>query len=186
MKTVFFIIPIASAALGWIFHRLVLSITFTPNNLRNWTQQLSIPLDNSNIIPFQKISDSISSPEQIQKIMPLIEVHIDDFLNNKLSKEMPMISMFIGDKTIGKLKGTFLNEIEKMLPAVLSKFTDNLSTSIKPGSMLAQKFNEMSNKEIDSLSRSFLGKLSSKIALLGLLTGLITGSISALLFYFLQ
>ena len=186
MKTIFFIVPLVTAVLGWLLHRLILAIALSPKRLRNLIQQVSIPLDNSNIIPFEKIGSSIGSPEQIKKILPLIEVHIDDFLNNKLSQEMPMISMFIGDKTIGKLKGTFLNEIEKMLPAVLSKFTGNLSTSIKPGSMIAQKFNEMTDKEIDSLSKPFLGKLNSKIALLGLITGLITGSVSALLFYFLQ
>lgn len=184
MKAIFFIIPLISAFVGWVIPTLVFTLAITPQNLRKWLKELSIPLDSSNIIPFEKIASSITSPEQIQKIMPSIEVHIDDFLNNKLSQEMPMISMFIGEKTIGKLKGTFLGEIEKMLPNVLVKFTGNLSSTVKPGTMLAQKFNEMSDEELTALVIPKLGKIKSAMTLIGVFIGAIAGIISSLLFYF--
>jgi hypothetical protein len=73
-----------------------------------------------------------------------------------------------------------------MLPSVLAGFTNNLSSSIKPGSMIAQKFNDMTDEEINDLSKSFIGKINSRIAIIGLISGLITGTISSLLFYFLK
>jgi hypothetical protein len=99
--------------------------------------------------------------------LPLIEMHVDDFLKNKLSKEHPMISMFIGDKTIASLKRTFMQEIELMMPQVLEKLVVDLSVSFKT--------------RLPALIREPLKKISLKIQLAGLLLGFIIGIIHLLI-----
>ena len=53
----------------------------------------------SQLLSFDEIERRITDPKSLDKIMPVIEEHIDQFLRVKLGKEMPMISAFIGDKT---------------------------------------------------------------------------------------
>jgi hypothetical protein len=48
------------------------------------------------------------------------------FLRIKLKDEMPMLSMFIGDKTITSLKKFFMQEIEILFPQVMKQFAANL------------------------------------------------------------
>ena len=71
--------------------------------------------------------------------MPLIEKHMDDFLRNKLKEKMPMISMFIGDKTINTLKEVFLKEIEDLFPQVMKQFAGNLKSELNIEQMVVTK-----------------------------------------------
>jgi hypothetical protein len=43
---------------------------------------------------------------------------------------MPVISMFIGDKTIAQLKEVFLEELHQIFPTLLSQFTQTTATAI--------------------------------------------------------
>src|SRR5690242_912071 len=70
-------------------------------------------------ISFDEIEQKLVSPESFKKIEPSIEAHIDNFLTHKLSKSMPMLSMFIGDKTIAQLKKVFMEELEDLFPTVM-------------------------------------------------------------------
>ena len=64
------------------------------------------------------LEDKLSNPANFDKLKPAIEAHMDDFLNNRLKEQMPMISMFIGEKTINSLKTIFIAEIEKKVHVV--------------------------------------------------------------------
>jgi hypothetical protein len=69
--------------------------------------------------------------------MPMVESHIDHFLREKLSAEMPMISMFIGEKTIQQLKGIFIAEIQTLFPDMLSQYLDKLERELDLKKILA-------------------------------------------------
>ena len=62
-----------------------------------------------------------------ENIQPLVESQIDNFLRHKLSKAMPMLSMFIGEKTIIQLKTVFMKELEEIFPGVMGKYTSRLT-----------------------------------------------------------
>src|SRR5438045_1032322 len=64
------------------------------------------------LLSFDEIEKKVTDPANLEKLKPEIEAHIDNFLNNKLKEVFPMLSMFIGDKTIGQLKSAFLVELE--------------------------------------------------------------------------
>ena len=53
--------------------------------------------------------------------MPMIEDHVDEFLRHKLGKEMPCLSLFIGDKTIKHSKWIFMQELEDAFPSTHEK-----------------------------------------------------------------
>jgi hypothetical protein len=65
--------------------------------------------------------------------MPMIGAHVDNFLKNKLSDEMPFLSLFIGDKTIKSLKKTFMQELEILFPQINEKLCRSLAGRTRPG-----------------------------------------------------
>src|SRR4051812_8843963 len=54
------------------------------------------------MISVDTITKKVAGPEQLLRLMPVIETHIDDFLRNRLKIAIPMIGMLIGDRTIAQ------------------------------------------------------------------------------------
>jgi hypothetical protein len=56
---------------------------------------------------------------------------LDLFFREKLTAKMPMISMFIGDKTIEELKAVFMEELELLFPELMNSYSGNLNQLIQ-------------------------------------------------------
>ena len=113
------VIPLISAFIGWftnwiaikmLFHpkdpKRILGITFHgifPKRQKIFAEKLG-KMISVEFLSFEDIEQKITHPENLQKLMPMIDDHVDNFLRNKLSDEMPFLSLFIGDKTIRSLK----------------------------------------------------------------------------------
>jgi uncharacterized membrane protein YheB (UPF0754 family) len=116
------------------------------------------------------IEEKIADPATLQKIMPLIEEHIDDFLRNKLKKEMPFIGMLIGDKTIGSLKKVFMTELETLFPNIMRSYASNLMADLNIEQLVAQKIAAASVQQVET---SFKKSFSKELLLVQLASGTI-------------
>ena len=117
------LIPLIYAFIGWftnwiaikmLFHprepKKILGVTFHgifPKRQKTLATNLG-KLISDEFLSFNEIEQKISNPENLKQILPMVDAHIDNFLRRKLPDEMPVISMFIGDKTIAQLKEVFL------------------------------------------------------------------------------
>ena len=126
---------------------------------------------------FTGIEEKISDPGNMEKIKPLIETHIDDFLRNKLKEQMPMIGMFIGDKTITTLKVVFMQEIESLFPQVMQQFAGQLKNDLNIEQMVVSKIAGVSSAQIESLLYQKLAKEFQMAAMIGAAAGLLIGLI---------
>lgn len=77
-------------------------------------------LDLETILPKEQL------PKQLDQLMPVIEDKLDHFFRNRLAEKLPMISMFIGDKTIQQLKEVFMEELRTMFPELITSFSSNI------------------------------------------------------------
>jgi uncharacterized membrane protein YheB (UPF0754 family) len=172
------IIPFISALLGWVLAQIAFHLLFS-RFLPGKQAQLSSAVGKrlGEIFSLQPIQEKISSPAQLQKIMPMIEDHIDVFLRERLGKEMPMISMFIGDKTIAKMKSALMKEIETLFPQVMDRFATNLQSEINIEKMITDKLSSYSISNLES----YLSKEKRMTAMTGALIGLIIGIVNLLL-----
>src|SRR5437667_11640415 len=125
--TVIIILPVISAFIGWLSNQVVIKMLFHPQkpirvfgltiqgifpkNHKQLAQKLGKLVSNE-LLSFSDIEQKVTSEENLKKIMPIVETHIDEFLRTKLGKAFPMISMFIGEKTINQLKTVFMDELE--------------------------------------------------------------------------
>jgi uncharacterized membrane protein YheB (UPF0754 family) len=135
------LLPVISAFIGWftnwiaikmLFHpkqpKKILGITFQgifPKRQKQFAMKLG-KLVSSELLSFADIEQKISDPENVAKILPLLEGHIDTFLREKLTTEIPMIGMLIGDKTISQVKGVFIKELEELFLFLLNEYMSSL------------------------------------------------------------
>lgn len=191
------LVPFIGAFIGWTVNRTLVKMLFrplTPKKILGFTfhgvfpkrqQELAEKLGNLVNDQFSPaitgLQEKISDPERLKKVMPVIETHIDEFLRVKLSKQMPMISMFIGDKTINSLKTVFMQEIETMLPEVIGQFTGNLQDEFDLKAIVSQKITAIEPARLEAGFRQLLAKELRLIALAGAATGFVIGLVQLLI-----
>lgn len=190
------LIPVISAFIGWVtnwvaikmlFHPRepwkVLGITFQgifPKRQQQFAEKLG-KLVSAEFLSFEDIEQKISSPENLKKIMPLIENHIDEFLRHRLSNEMPVISMFIGDKTINKLKGALMTEIELLFPQVMKQYAANLKTELDLEHIVIQKVSNFSSDKLEEILYQIMSKEFRFVEIIGAVIGFIIGVVQVLI-----
>ena len=134
----------------------------------------------------KSLEEKISDPSVLQKIMPVIEEHIDDFLRNKLKKEMPFIGMFVGDKTIGSLKKVFITELETLFPDIMRSYASNLLAELNIEHMVAEKIAAVSVHEVETSFKKNFSKELWLIELTSACVGLIIGLLTMVVIAYLK
>jgi uncharacterized membrane protein YheB (UPF0754 family) len=183
----FFIIPFIGAFIGWGINKIAVKLIFhpqTPKKILGITfqgvipkrrQQLAESLGKFAQAEFASINfeQKLSDPSNLQKAMPVIEGHIDNFLRNKLKEQMPMLGMFIGDKTINTLKEIFLKELEILFPEIMKQFAGNMKNELEIGKIVAGKLSAIAPEKLENSIAEQLRFIAVSGAITGFLVGLI-------------
>jgi uncharacterized membrane protein YheB (UPF0754 family) len=184
------LIPLISAFIGWftnwiaikmLFHprqpRKILGITFHgifPKRQQQFAEKLG-KLVSEELLSFSDIEKKITSPKNIQQLMPVLEEHIDQFLRKKLADEMPIISMFIGENTIQQLKSVFMKELETLFPVIMQRYMGNLQKELDLERIVIDKVAGFSTDKLESILVSIMAKEFRFIEILGGILGFIIG-----------
>ena len=123
----------------------------------------------------------MANPAHFQKIMPVIEEQIDHFLRVKLKQAMPVVGMFVGDKTIGQLKSVFVTELETIFPVVMKNYAAGLAGEFDIKRLINEKLAAIPAGTMVRQLRGTLEKELFALQRLGMLTGLLTGALAVLL-----
>lgn len=117
----FFLIPFLVGAFGWC---LVWAIAVLPFKSKNLADQWMMQIDLAQILP------QLTKNDSFEALQPVINEKLDDFFRHKLSSKLPMISMFIGDKTIEELKAVFMEELALLFPMLITEFSVHLNKDL--------------------------------------------------------
>jgi uncharacterized membrane protein YheB (UPF0754 family) len=191
-----FIIPIISAFIGWVtnwiaikmlFHprqpKKILGITFQgifPKRQQQFAEKLG-KLISAEFLSFTDIEQKISDPDNLKKIMPMIESHVDNFLRIKLKDEMPVLNMFIGDKTISSLKKVFMQEIEIIFPQVMKQFAGNLKNELDLENIVIEKVAGFSSGKLEEVLYQIMSKEFRFVEIIGAVIGFIIGVVQVVI-----
>jgi uncharacterized membrane protein YheB (UPF0754 family) len=190
MKLTALLIPLLTAFTAWfivwVFFKIlfypvkpikILGITIQgifPKNKQLIATRLSDKI--SKEFSFEMIEEKISDPSNLDKLMPLIDANIDHFLRNKLAEKMPMISMFIGERTINQLKAAFTDELKELFPALMKNYAGSLKDEINIEAIVTEKISSISSQQLETLfNKSFSTqkkKALTAAAFFGLLIGI--------------
>lgn len=130
-----------------------------------------------------KIAARLNDPALMQQLKPEIETHVDQFLQIKLKEAFPLLSGFMGEKTVGKFKAAFLTEIETILPELLRHYTAGLMDQWQPAAMLAGTINNLRMETLEKMVQQHAAKQLRQFHLAALLLGILIGVIQVALIH---
>jgi uncharacterized membrane protein YheB (UPF0754 family) len=191
-----YLIPFISAFIGWftnwiaikmLFHprepKKILGLTFQgifPKRQQQFAEKLGQLVSNE-LLSFSDIEQKITNPENIAKLMPYVEGHIDQFLRVKLAEQMPVISMFIGDKTIHQLKSVFITELEHLFPVIMQNYMGNLKQELDLEKIVTNKVSQFSSDKLENILNAIMSKEFRFVEIIGGVLGFLIGLIQVLL-----
>ncbi len=189
-------IPLISAFIGWftnwiaikmLFHprepKKILGITFHgifPKRQQQFAEKLG-RLVSHELLSFTDIEAKITDPKNLDKIMPMVDEHIDKFLRVKLAEAMPMISMFIGDKTINQLKEVFLKEMQELFPVIMTNYMGTLKDQLDLEKIVINKVASFSSDKLESILNQIMAKEFKFVEIIGGVLGFIIGLLQVLI-----
>ncbi len=196
-----FLIPLSSAFSCWLVIKFLFIILFRPYKPKSIfgvriqgilpAKQSAIAAKTGKLVAEQffsmnAIEEKITDPNNLKKIMPAIEEHIDDFLRNKLKREMPFIGMLVGEKTINSLKKVFIAELETLFPKIMNSYASNLVNDLNIEHLVSQKIASVSINEVETAFRKNLFKEIWLAELISGLIGLFIGLVTMLIIFYIQ
>jgi uncharacterized membrane protein YheB (UPF0754 family) len=104
-----------------------------------------------------------------------VEAHIDQFLRVKLATEMPMISSFIGEKTLEKLKAVFMQELNDLFPTLMQDYAKNLESELNIEKIVVEKVAGFSSDKLEDILRQIMSKEFRFVELTGAVLGFLIG-----------
>jgi uncharacterized membrane protein YheB (UPF0754 family) len=196
-----YIIPVLfSAFTGWVTTWIAIKMLFHPRkpiNIFGFKLQGIFPKNQQLIaqklgqvvskefLSFAEIEAKVINPDNLEKLKPEIEAHIDTFLREKLVKLFPMLSMFIGDKTINQLKSAFLTELENLFPILMKNYMKKLESDLDLEKIVTEKVASFSSEKLEDILNQITKKEFQFLEVIGGVFGLLIGLIQLLITHLL-
>jgi len=192
----FWLQPFIAMFIGWFTTWLAIYMLFhprKPKNILGITVQGVFPKRQhlvaaklgsvvaKELIHFDEIAALLKDEEQLKALNPKIEEHLDVFLQVKLKEKLPVISMFVGESTMLKIKEGMLEEIELLLPELIEEYTTGLSKKIDIEKMVATKVSNYSSDKLEDILLSVMKKEFKFIELVSCVLGFLIGLVQMLL-----
>jgi uncharacterized membrane protein YheB (UPF0754 family) len=191
-----FLLPLIAAFIGYFTNYLAIKMLFHPRNPINILglklqgifpkrqQQFAEKLGkmvSQELLSFAEIEAQLTAGDNLKKLSPTIEVHLDNFLRNKLASEMPIISAFIGEKTIQKLKTVFLEELEALFPPLMKQYAQHLEEDLDLERIVVDKVSNFSSDKLESILFQIMAKEFRFVEIIGAVVGFFIGIIQVII-----
>ena len=190
-----------SAFTGWITTWVAIKMLFHPRypiNIFGYQLQGIFPKNQvkiaeklgqvvgNELLSFSDIQQKITSSDNLDKLKPEIEKHIDEFLNHKLKDVFPILSKFIGVKTTNQLKDAFMLELETMFPTLMNSYMHQLKNDIDLEKIVKEKVAGFSSEKLEEILIAITKKEFQFLEVVGGVFGLLIGVVQVLFNIFIQ
>jgi uncharacterized membrane protein YheB (UPF0754 family) len=188
----FYLQPFIAAFTGWfttwiaiymLFHprepKRFFGITIQgifPKRQKQFAAKLGAVVANE-LLHFNDIAALIKDPDQLADLKPGIEAHVDTFLHVKLKEKLPVISMFVGEGMLSKIKEGLMEEIDLLLPEIITKYTDNLTQKVDIEQMVTERVSNFSSDKLEEILAAVMSKEFRFVELVGGVLGFVIGLI---------
>lgn len=192
----FCLLVIVATACGWLIHSAYLKFIFWPH-ARKQIFGISIvgllPANQAQLAQMVAASiaehylDEASLAGQIKydqlslQLKPQIEGHVDAFLKDKLPPAFPMLFKLMGEKTLLKFKGVFMDEVEAILPALMKEATNELLKNAELERMIEKTLSEIPMARVEQAFVLHAAQAMHRFKWMGAAAGFIVGLVQSLL-----
>ncbi|HEY6082056.1 MAG TPA: DUF445 family protein, partial [Chitinophagaceae bacterium] len=138
------------------------------------------------LLSFRDIEEKMTNPEKIKGMIPVLEQHIDHFLRYKLSDAMPVLSMFIGEGTINKIKGIFVTELEELFPELIKQYLSSVENELDLQKIVTDKVAAFSSEKLEIILNHILTKEFRFVEVIGTILGFMIGLLQIFFSYLVR
>lgn len=190
LRAMLYALPFISAFIGWITNFFAIKMLFHPRVEKNILglkiqgifpkrqKQFAEKLGNlvsDELLSLNDIQDKINSPTTRAQILIVLDEKMEYFLQHKLGKAIPMLSMFIGGETKTKIKNTLLAEFEENLPDILNKLNENIQQDLDIKKLVVEKVSNFSVQKLEDILYDIMKREFRFIEILGAVLGFLIG-----------
>ena len=161
----------------------ILGITFHgifPKRQQQFAMKLGKLVSNE-LLSFEDIEQKIANPQNVEKLMPVLEAHIDTFLKEKLTAQIPMLAMFVGEKTITQVKGVFMAELQELFPILMKQYMTTLQTELDMEQIVTEKVGRFSSDKLEEILNQIMSTEFRFVEIIGGVLGFLIGIVQVLL-----
>ena len=121
------VISLLSGCLAWFISWLYIKLLFFPKTpirlgKHQWESALYQIVKE---LPIDRLLEQ-NKTSSFTTLLPFIDQNLDSFFNERLVQKMPVISMFIGEKTITQLKEVFIEELRTLFPDLINQLAKHI------------------------------------------------------------
>ena len=189
-------LPFISAFIGWVTNWLAIKMLFHPRNpikIGPFVLQGIFPKRQAQVarqlgqvvathlLSIDDLTAKLYNADSTKAILPIIEKRVDDFIEHKLTEELPLLSMFIKDKAIDNIKRGIIQEFESMFPELIAQVGQQIKTNVDIEKMVSEKVAALDSNKLEELLVGIMKKEFVFIEVIGAVLGFIIGCIQLLL-----
>lgn len=190
------IFPLIGGVIGWVTNFVAIKMLFYPRNpvklglfkiqgvfpkrQKMFAERIS-KVVSEELLHIDEIKDAIKKPENLEEVYGMIDEKIEVFLKTKLGQAMPLLAMFINDKSIATIKGVLTEEVKGMLPEAIDKFADNLESHFDIQEVVFQKVAAFPVEKLEGVLMGILQKELKFIEIVGAVLGALIGVIQVII-----
>ena len=191
-------LPFIAALTGWVTNWVAVKMLFHPREPKNFgffkvqgvfpkrQKLLAEKLGDVVANELFSIDDVVNKMKEADnsEVLKFVELKLDNFINNKIGQEMPMLAMFLNDDIKAKIKGVLLSEIQEVIPGVVDSYANKLKNDINVKEIVYKKVVNFSSNKLEKILYSIMKKEFKFIEILGAILGFIIGIIQVILIKF--
>lgn len=191
-----FLIPIISAAIGWITNKIAVWLLFNPKNptkLLFWTFQGVFPkrqqaiaqrigdLVADELLSSHSIKEQVFTDENLSGIVNFVLLKVDNYLATEFKEDHWFLSLFVGDGTKIKMKSELERKLYESLDDISDNFHDYVENKVNIRKLVADRINSLDSDQVNNLMNQILKSELGFIELTGAILGFIIGLIQVVL-----
>lgn len=193
-----YLLPFIAALIGWVTNFLAIKMLFHPRkpiNILGIKIQGIFPkrqgalaesigkLVSKELVSVDDIASSLKDEKSLEGVYSLLDEKADSFLRDKLLGSFPMLSMFLTEDLILKVKGMLMDELKASIPTIIDSYTDDLKSSLDIQQIVHDKVSKFSLEKLEDVLFSIMSKEFKFIEIVGAVLGFFIGLVQLSLMY---
>lgn len=195
----YLVIPLISAFIGWLTNWIAVKMLFHPKEPINLgffklqgifhqrQKDIALKLGNTierKLLSHADIHDILTSDDFVQKILPIVERNLDDFVTHRLTGIHPMLAM-LPESMVGMIKEKLMDEFARFIPKVMDGAGDALEEHVNIKEIIRQKIENFDVSELEDILFSILKSEFKMIEYIGGVLGFFIGISQLLIIHFI-
>jgi uncharacterized membrane protein YheB (UPF0754 family) len=200
MKISLLLLPIISAFIGWFTNWIAIKMLFHPKEPKRFLgitfqgifpkRQLQFAeklghLVSAELINFEDIRSKLNNPAMIDKAMPMINERLDSFIKTKLTEHLPLVSMFIGNDTLNKVKESISQELRDSIPVMINQLGTEMEKELDIKQIVTNKVSAFSSDKLEEILNAIMKKEFVFVEIIGGVLGFLIGVLQLVMTTFL-